>query len=283
MRKAFLACLLLVLCPLFYAASLCAQETLTNDSVIKLLKAGLSEELIVTTINSSPGDYDTSVNALIALKKAGAGDKVVSAMILKASGATPAPAATAPAAATAAGTADIPAPITLAPGTLPAGVDSVGVYFLEKAGNHWQEVPAEVVNFKKEGSLKHLASAGVLKGEMTGLVGGNRSSLLLKMPAKFILYVPEGRAPGEYQLIHLHSNADSREFKAANGGIVKDAGGALRDVLDYTPKKIAPRVYLIEMNEEFDRGEYGFLPPSDTALGDTIPTATKLYSFSLTH
>src|SRR3569833_1208312 len=122
MRKAFLTCLLLLLCPVLFA-----QETLTNDSVIKLLKAGLSEELVVTTINSSPGNYDTSVNALIALKKAGAGDKVVSAMILKASGSTP----TAPAASTApiaAGTADVPAPITLAPGTLPAGVDSVGVY-----------------------------------------------------------------------------------------------------------------------------------------------------------
>jgi hypothetical protein len=279
MRKAFLACLLLLLC-----AALFAQETLTNDSVIKLLKAGLSEELIVTTINSSPGNYDTSVNSLIALKKAGAGDKVLSAMILKTSGATPAAAAASNAAQpTAPGTADVPAAITLAPGTLPAGVDSVGVYFLDKGGNHWQEVPAEVVNFKKEGSLKHLASAGVLKGEMTGLVGGNRSSLMMKLPARFILYVPEGRAPGEYQLIHLHANADSREFRAANGGIVKDAGGALRDVLDYTPKKIAPRVYLIEMPEDFERGEYGFLPPSETAIGDSIPTATKLYSFSLTH
>lgn len=278
MSKAFLTCLALLLCPVLFA-----QETLTNDSVMKLLKAGLSQELVVTTINSSPGEYDTSVNALIALKKAGAADRVVAAMILKASGSTSAPAASNSTSAIAAGTADVPAPIALAPGTLPAGVDSVGVYFLDKGGNHWQEVPAEVVNFKKEGSLKHLASAGVLKGEMTGLVGGNRSPLTLKLPQQFILYVPEGRAPGEYQLIHLHANADSREFRAANGGIVKDAGGALRDVLEYTPKKIAPRVYLIEMPEEFDRGEYGFLPPSDTAMGDNIPTATKLYSFSLTH
>jgi hypothetical protein len=275
MRNAFLVCLVLLLCPVLFA-----QEMMTNDSVIKLLKAGLSEDLVVTTINSSPGKYDTSANALIALKKAGAGDKVVAAMILKASGATPADTAGVPA--TTAGTAGTPT-VSLASGALPAGVDSVGVYFLDKSGSHWQEVPAEVVNFKKEGALKHYASAGVLKGEMTGLVGGNRSPLMLKLPAQFILYVPEGRAPGEYQLIHLHANADSREFRAANGGIVHDAGGALRDVLDYTPKKIAPRVYLIEMNEDFDRGEYGFLPPADTALGDNIPTATKLYTFSLTH
>ena len=275
MRKAILICLVLLLCPVLFA-----QETMTNDSVIKLVKAGLSEDLIVTTINSSPATYDTSATALIALKKAGAGDKVVAAMILKASGATaatPSPAPAAPAAAP-----STPAVSLAVPGSLPAGVDSVGVYYFDKGNTQWQEVPAEVVNFKKEGALKHYASAGVLKGEMTGLVGGNRSSLLLKLPAQFILYVPEGRAPGEYQLIQLHANADSREFRAANGGIVHDAGGALRDVINYTPKKIAPRVYLIEMGEDFEKGEYGFLPPSDAAVGDNIPTATKLYSFSLT-
>jgi hypothetical protein len=273
MRAGFLSCLLLVLCPV-----LMAQETLTNDSIVKLVKAGLSEDLVVTTINSSPGKYDTSANALIALKKAGARDKVVAAIILKESGA----AAPQPASAGVAGTAGTsPSPFSVAPGALPAGVDSIGVYYLDETGKHWQEVPAEVVNFKNEGALKHYASAGVIKGEMTGLVGGNRSSLTLKMPAQFILYIPEGRAPGEYQLLRLHPNADSREFRAANGGIVHDAGGALRDVIDYTPKKIAPRVYLIELGEDYDRGEYGFLPPSDTALGNNIPTATKVYSFSL--
>ena len=277
MRNAFLVCLLLLLCPV-----LIAQETMSNDSVVKLLKAGLSEDLIVTTVNSSPGKYDTSTNALIALKKAGASDKVVAAIIMKASGSnTTAPATPNPE--TAATAATPPPGVVLAQGTLPPGVDSVGVYYHDNSSNTWQEVPAEVVNFKNEGALKHYASAGVLKGEKAALVGGNRSSLPLKLPASFILYVPEGRAAGEYQLIRMHVNADSREFRAANGGIVHDAGGALRDVIDYAPKKIAPRVYLIEMGEDYENGEYGFLPPSDTSLGSNIPTATKIYSFSLTH
>ena len=276
MRNAVLLCLALLLCPVLFA-----QEMMTNDSVLKLLKAGLSEDLVVTTINSSPGKYDTSATALIALKKAGASDRTIAAIILNASGATQAaPAPTA----TAAGTADVPAQFFLAPGTLPKGVDSVGIYYLDKTGSQWQEVPVEIVNFKKEGALKHYASAGVLKGEMTGLVGGNRSPLSLKLPSQFILYVPEGRAPGEYQLVHLHANADSREFRAANGGIVHDAGGALRDVLDYTPKKIAPRVYLVEMSEDFERGEYGFLPPSDAAVWRQHPhrdEALQLHPHSL--
>jgi hypothetical protein len=273
MRKAILASVVLLL-----GSGLLAQQALDNQSVTKLVKAGLSEDLIVTTINLSPGTYDTSANGLIALKKAGASDKVIAAIVIKASGAT----AAAPAPASSAGSATPTTSVVLAQGALPDGVDTIGVYYLDNTGSHWQEVPAEVVNFKSEGALKHYASAGLLKGEMTGLVGGNRSPLTLKLPSKFVLYVPEGRAPGEYQLIRLHENADSREFRAANGGIVHDSGGALRDVMDYTPKKIAPRVYLIEMSEDYDKGEYGFLPPSDLPLGNSIPTATKIYSFSLT-
>jgi len=275
MRKGILIFSFLFLCQVLFA-----QESLSNDSVVKLIKAGLSDDLVVNTINSSPGTYDTSTNALIALKKAGAGDKVIAAMILKASGAgtAPAPAAPTPGSATGASPA-----VALSPGALPDGVDTIGVYYLDNTGSHWQEVPAEVVNFKSAGALKHYASAGLMKGEMTGLVGGNRSQLTLKLPAKLILYIPEGRAPGEYQLIRMHENADSREFRAANGGIVHDAGGALRDVVDYSPKKIAPRLYLIELSEDYEKGEYGFLPPSDLPLGNSIPTATKVYSFSLIH
>jgi hypothetical protein len=275
MRHGFLALVLLT------TTVLSAQEALDNASVTKLVKAGLSEDLIVTTINSSAGKYDTSASGLIALKKAGASDKVVAAIVLKTSGLTPAP--TTPTANQGTTGSATPGGVMLAPGALPAGVDSVGVYYLDKDGSTWQEVSAEVVNFKAGGALKHYASAGVLKGEMSGIVGGNRSSLNLKLPASFILYVPEGRAPGEYQLLHLHVNADSREFRAANGGIVHDAGGALRDVMEFTSKKIAPRVYLIQFGEDMDRGEYGFLPPADIPVGGAIPTASKLYSFALAH
>src|ERR1039458_8211831 len=87
MRKSFLALVFLAFCPL-----LVAQQSLSNDAVIKLVKAGLSDDLIVSTINAQPGTYDTSTDGLIALKTAGVSDKVVSAIVLKASGAAqPAP------------------------------------------------------------------------------------------------------------------------------------------------------------------------------------------------
>lgn len=72
--------------------ALVAQETMSNDSIIKLVKAGLSEDLIVSTINNAPGKYDTSADGIIALKQAGASDKVVAALVTKSANAVLAPA-----------------------------------------------------------------------------------------------------------------------------------------------------------------------------------------------
>jgi hypothetical protein len=74
---------------LLFAGLLAAQTTLSNDSVIKLIKAGLSDDLIVSTVSAAPGTYDTSADGLIALKGGGASDKVISAIVLKTSAPAP--------------------------------------------------------------------------------------------------------------------------------------------------------------------------------------------------
>lgn len=60
-----------------------AQQALNNDSIIKMVKAGLSDEVVIASINGSPGQYVTSPDALIALKQAGVTDKVITAMVTK--------------------------------------------------------------------------------------------------------------------------------------------------------------------------------------------------------
>ncbi len=260
-----------VLVVLLLAATLMvrAQQPLNNESVIKLSQAGLNDDLIITTINANPGTYDTSADGLIALKKAKVSDKVVAALVVKVSGAQAGPSA-------AAGGGLNPA----ASGGVPAGVDSVGVYYQDPSGA-WQEVPAEVVNFKTGGALKHIATVGIVKEDMNGDIAGNRSRLVVKYPASFILYVPEGTSPGEYQLLRLHMNADNREFRSVTGGVVHTEGGAAQSVVDFTSKKIAPRVYSITVGAEVGKGEYGFLPPADSGTGKSMASSGKIYTFSL--
>lgn len=79
MRKVFLAVWLLSL-----TVMATAQQTMDNNAVIKLSQAGFSDELIVSTINDSPGNYDTSVNGLIVLKEAGISEKVLATIMAKA-------------------------------------------------------------------------------------------------------------------------------------------------------------------------------------------------------
>jgi hypothetical protein len=78
MRKSLLAILSLAIC-----AFLAGQQTLDNDAVVRLVKAGISEDLIVSTISAKPGAYDISANGIAALKNAGASEKVVSAVLAK--------------------------------------------------------------------------------------------------------------------------------------------------------------------------------------------------------
>jgi hypothetical protein len=79
MRKAFLVVSLLLL-----TGTIAAQQIMNNDSVIRLVQAGLSEDLIVVAINSSPGQYDISVDGVLALKTAGASEKVLAAVVTRA-------------------------------------------------------------------------------------------------------------------------------------------------------------------------------------------------------
>jgi hypothetical protein len=125
-----------------------AQTGLTNDAIIKMAKAGLGEEVILSTMNAQPGMYTTSTDDLIALKRAGVSDKVITAIVSKMAGGGGAAAAPPRA----------PAAMTSAPGP----VNEVGVYY--KKGDSWTDLPPEVVNFKTGGVLKTIGTAGIVKG-----------------------------------------------------------------------------------------------------------------------
>lgn len=55
-------------------------DIMTNDEVISLVKAGLSPSIIINKIRTSKSSFDVSTDGLIKLKKAGVSDDVVTAM-----------------------------------------------------------------------------------------------------------------------------------------------------------------------------------------------------------
>jgi hypothetical protein len=244
------------------ALPLAAQQTLDNASVIKLTKSGLSEDLIVQTINASAGKYDTGTDGLIALKTAGVTDKEIGAMITKGAGGGAPPMAMAPAG-----------------NGLPPGVDEVGVYYKGQNGA-WVEFSPEIVNFKSGGVLKSFATNGIVKQDKNGHIPGATAKLTLNHPVEVLIYASEGNAPEEYQLLKLRTNSDNREFRSETGGVFHSSGGAERDRKDFTANKIGPRLYTISLGPETVVGEYGILPPG--AISSTnAASAGKIYTFHL--
>lgn len=55
-------------------------QPLTNDSVVQMKGAGMSDELIISTIQTQPGTYSVTLNDILGLKKAGVSDQVIVAM-----------------------------------------------------------------------------------------------------------------------------------------------------------------------------------------------------------
>ena len=260
MRKSIFTLVFLAICSL-----LTAQQTMNNDSVIKLVKAGLSDDLIVSTINGSTGTYDTSADGLIALKSAGASDKVVAAIVAKSAAPGAPPAAVA-------------APAVSASG-LPAGIDEVGVYYKEKSGA-WIALMPEIVNFKTGGVMKSMLSNGIVKGDMNGHIQGMHAKILTTLPVVLAVYVPEGTAITEYQLLRLRPSGNSREFRSVTGGVFHVSGGATRDAVEFQADKLAPRVYQITLSPGLGKGEYGLLPPGAQGSAN-MGSSGKIYSLSI--
>ena len=241
-----------------------AQTTTMDDSaVLKLKSAGLSDDLIVTTVQNSPGHYDLSTDQMIALKKAGLGDKVIGAMFAKNSG--------------------IGAPVaaggSAAGSSLPAGVDEIGLYYKAPTGN-WTAVSPEIVNFKSGGVLKAIATDGIVKGDKNGNIKGSSSPLSVTKPVTLLIYAPEGTAPNEYQVLHLRPHSKDREFRSETGGVFHSSTGANRDEVEFTPQKIGPRLYEFTLAQELPVGEYGVLPPGAISSANAA-SGGKIYTFSV--
>jgi len=68
---------------LVLASSLTAQPALTNDDLVKLAKAGLSEEFILNLIEKQPVSLYTDAGRLVELKANGVSERLISAAVKK--------------------------------------------------------------------------------------------------------------------------------------------------------------------------------------------------------
>ena len=149
-----------------------------------------------------------------------------------------------------------------------------------KLGGTWTDLASEVVNFKTGGALKTLTTAGIVKGDVNGHINRKHSATSVDLPVGLLVYTPEGVAITEYQLLHLHQQGDSREFRTVTGGVLHVSGGATRDLVDFDSHKVAPRTYQI-IPPKLKPGEYGLLASSSTDATGRTGRIGKIYSFRI--
>ncbi len=73
--------LLLLLVPLFFAITFAQDKPITDEEIVELLKAGISEDLIIDKIRLSGCHCDTSASGMMILKGAGASDALIRSTI----------------------------------------------------------------------------------------------------------------------------------------------------------------------------------------------------------
>ena len=233
-----------------------APKTLTNDSIVRMVKAGLGDDLILQTIAAQPANYTTDADALVALKEAGVSDRIITGIVTKARRRL-----------IEAREAAVVVP----------EVNEIGVYYKDRTGN-WVPIEPEIVHIKSGGFIKSTVTRGIIKPDKNGHLKGRESKLTLQRPIQFLLYVPEGVSANEYDLLRFRLNSDSREFRTLTGGVFHSTGGADRDEIPFRPSRTAPRIYQFTLDEKVPGGEFGILPPGT----GNVTNGGKIYTFAIT-
>lgn len=235
---------------------------LTNDSIVRMSKAGLDAALILQTIRTQPGEYTTGPDDLIYLKEQGVPQNVIAAMVARSSGLVE----------------HVPDPVSVTP--LSPDLDEQGVYHKDRDGK-WVPVPPELVKYKSGGWVKSTLTDNIVKKDRNGEVSGAQSSLILKPGDELEIVAPPNTDAIEYQLLRFRLHPNSREFRAQTGGVFNSHDGVERDQVTIAAKRIAPRIFAFTIPLTIGGGEFGVLPPGSASVPG-IAFAGKIYTFAIT-
>jgi len=245
---------------LSFACVLFAQAPIDNEGVIKLVKSGMTEEMILSVIQQQPGSYVLGVDDFVALKAAGVSEKIIAAMLARKKADT-APGASASSTSGAA-----------APGQRTA-ISGPGLYY--KKGNEYFELLTEDVQWKTSGAMKNIASAGIVKKDLNGAVTGPSSRNFLTNPMEIILSPPSGVTVNSYILLPMKPASGVREF---NVGPVNQKSGVAKGALPFGVEKVGENMFRIVLQTPLAPGEYGILT---AAPSDSSTSGAKMHTFRI--
>ena len=283
MKRAFLVILLLLSASPGFAGT----ETLNNDSVVSMVRAGLGEDAVIAKIRVSEGNYATTVQDLIALKKAKVPDRVIAAMIET----TRSP----PKNASTALSRDSRDPM------IP---HAAGVYLLtgEIADARMVAIDPINIQFRKSGVfLSYVLTGGLAPMSNSATIPGIHARLSTQKTRPIFYFffednLGDGRAnfwvsnnvttSSEFALIQLDAKSGMRTKKIGKFNIMGSSFGVNdKDRIPFTSSEIRPGVFEVIPVHNLPVGEYAFVysPFGATKrdMQEGLSGFNKMFDFSI--
>ena len=264
-------------------------ETMTNEEVITLAKAGLNETIIINKIKTSKSSFDLSTDNLIKLKKAGISDNIVTAMLEAKSGRSMQPASSAAQPADSRGTGDPNDPMS---------PHDYGLYlFEEKDGvrKMTQLTPnVSAQNRTGGGFTAAVTPFGLGKRKTKANLPGTTANLQIKEATPvfyFYLDVKSGglntssgipSTPSEFALVRFNVRDDNREVTIAKSNAYSSKGGLSDEyVVNYTAQDLGNGIFKVTPKTTLANGEYGFYLLNSGNSNAGAAVGSKFFDFGV--
>ncbi len=240
----------------------CAQtkKPLTNENVLRMVKAGFEQSMIVKAIEANDTDFDVSVEALMDLKNAGVSQPIIEAMLAaeakkKAPDPTVKPANAPP-----------PDPND------PMSPHASGIYWKSTQGAEKPMVRLEPSTYSKgktSGMFGAAMSMGISKVKWKIVINGDRAALrIAEATPEFWFYFGTGQeafsagpaSPDDFPLVRVEKKGKDRELIVGQTGLAgTSAGTRSQDTLALESKQVAPGIYQVRPSRALEPGEYAFM------------------------
>jgi hypothetical protein len=270
-------------------------EVVTNQTVIKLQKAGISNDIISAKINNSPCSFDLSVDGIIALKKDSVTDDIIKVMITRGSTVAPPQSPANPV---------VAAPVVSAPvnnmlvtpvqNNKPAQKDTraaelalaPGLYYFNPTTNEYTELETAALTKNAENVTGKVT--GFFNGKIKASIPGRESNTVVDAgkPLFVLVFDTENRNartaapnPSDYLLVQFEPTGSDREInlrKSSADGFDRGVDNTAK--LQFHYKRIQKGLFEITPSSPMPTGEFCFMAPA--ASPDQLD-AYKVFDFSI--
>ena len=273
-------------------------EPLTNDSIVKMAKAGLSEDVIVSMVRTQPAKYSVTPDQLIALKSAGVSDKIVAAMVEKSTGSSIVSQPN-----SASGATPTAGTVAMGDPNDPLTPHDSGIYLYAKNRNGEYKLTvleqAAYQGSKTGGLIGTALTYGIKKAKMKAVIPGQHASIRSPdLQPVFYFYFDDKAAglgkggfgtgsvsnPNQFALVKLDVTKTSRETIIGEfGALGANTGTNEKSMVSFKSERLRTGLYKVVPNGPMEAGEYCFLVSQVNmgAYGAGAAGASQIFDFAV--